>query len=182
MFRNWFSAWWRNGASDLLEPPRPGWWRVLPPDKFEYLYSTSEQRLQELLALAYQQEQRVALVITWAFALITASHLFGALDPGADAIGIASWAALSATALIVAFGYLFIFPRDWDVGIDVVWLSRYDAATAAVLRGEALETMVNAYYQNRRTMSDRQKWNALMRIELAIQGIAVLVVIVLATR
>lgn len=162
------------------ETAEPAWWRALSDDAIDHLLTTSHARLLEDLSLDGQQERKVSLFITWVVALISVSGLFGDLRLGGDPTGIASWTALALTLIVFIVGLGFLWPRTWDGGVDVDWLSRYAGASARALRGETLAANVRAVRWNRRVRERRVWFLWGIVLLLPFQGFAVVAVQVLA--
>ena len=177
MFRN---LRFRRRAQPELDTDEATWWQGLDDDAIDHLLTTSQARLLEEISLDEQQERKVSLFITWVVALISISGLFGDLRLGADAIGIASWTALVLTLLIFAAGLGFLWPRTWDGGVDVDWLSRYEGASSRTLKGETLAANVRAFRWNRRVREKRVPFLWGVVTLLPLQGFCVVAVQVLA--
>lgn len=167
----------RAPGADLIPPPE-GWWRELGDEVLEYLHEEGRTRGREVLAEAERQERKVAMLLAWVLALISASGLFGDLQVGTDGLGAASWTALMLTGVaIVAATYVF-WPRDWDLGPNLRRLAdRGDDPRE--LRGLAVDAFMTGYCLNMNLVVERARAVDLMTWLVPLQAIAVIAVQVL---
>jgi len=158
-----------------------GWWRELEPEAFDYLFEESRARLFELLEFARGDEQKAALLVGWAVAVIGLTGLIGDLRIGVQsALEITSILALVTSAAAMIFAGLFFRPRQWEIGADVYWLARYRGASRSELRGEVLDMLVRGCRANQRNVASRGRLLRWLFYAIATQSACVVAVQVAA--
>ena len=163
-------------AAADLEPPPEGWWREIDDDEIEFLNSEGRTYERDVIAEADRQERKATILMAWALALLSASGLFGDLDLGSDAAGIASWFALAATGLMVAAATYVFWPRSWYIGLNLAQLARHTGSGTRELRGQVVDALVSGYCANMRLVRGRARAVDLMTILLPLQTLAVVAV------
>ncbi len=171
----------RAPGADLIPPPE-GWWRELGDEVLGYLLGVGRQRVSDMNEESDRQERRAVVLVAWALALISASGLLGDLNVGSNAVGLASWCALGMTGAIVAAATYVFWPRDWDKGVNIVWLAQQAPAGSRELRGETLDVLVTGYCVNANHLRRCARALDLMTMLMPAQALAVVLVQVLGSR
>ena len=162
-------------AADL-EPPPEGWWHDLDDDEIEFLNSEGRTYERAVVGEADRQERKATILMAWSLALLSASGLFGDLDLGRDAAGLASWVALATTGLMVAAATYVFWPRNWYIGLNLAQLARRAGSGTRELLGQAVDALVSGYCVNMRLVRGRARAVDLMTILLPLQSLAVVAV------
>ncbi len=159
-------------ANPPQPPTNPGhdlpeyWWYDLDDATFDGIFAEARLRAAEIREFASQRERRVALLVAWAFALVGAARLAGALDPATDLGGILSWIALALTVMAISSAFWYVVPRAAHIGVDPRWLAVYahrlqtlppDLRIDRLARGEILAELLAAYAEAEGDLKNRSR-------------------------
>ncbi|MSQ35781.1 MAG: hypothetical protein EXR63_01375 [Dehalococcoidia bacterium] len=151
----------------------PAWPQDFDEDARQHLYDEARLRLSELIAFSDRQEARALALLGLATGFIGAAGIFGDMRVASSVVGVLTSLAVTSYLATAGCAVVVLWPREYESGIDVTWMSRWRGAGRDQLRDAGLEVLVEGFAKNQRIGERRGRWLSWVLRGLIIEALLV---------